>query len=97
VVDLLAAYSKRADLRQDLAVAVRQLKNAEADQDPHGRSVRGARKRSAIWRIQDRLTEDDVRLLVQRRREGATIHQLAAGFAIGLTSVKRLLREAREQ
>jgi len=46
-----------------------------------------------MWRVRDRLDDAGVRRLISAYRDGATTRQLAEQFSIGMTSVKRLLRE----
>jgi hypothetical protein len=46
-----------------------------------------------MWRVRDRLDDAGVRRLTSAYRDGATTRQLAEQFSIGMTSVKRLLRE----
>ena len=45
------------------------------------------------WQVADRLSEEDVAALVEAYRTGATAHELAAQYGLGMTTVKRMLRE----
>jgi hypothetical protein len=94
-VDLLTAYSKRSGLLFDLARAVEQLCGREVGDLGGVRSVR-SEQAPRVWRVRDRLSEADIRsliCLISRYREGVTTRELAEYFNIGITSVKRLLRE----
>lgn len=86
------AYSKRSDLLFSLVRAVEQLRGGCVDEFSGLRSVR-CEQAPRVWRVCDRLSEADVQNLVLRYREGATARELAEHFKIGMTSVKRLLRE----
>ncbi|WP_130348430.1 hypothetical protein [Herbihabitans rhizosphaerae] len=86
------AYSNRSDLLVDLLKAVDRLQRAGAAPVSERRSVRCERV-PRVWRVRDRLSEADVRELVSAYLSGVTARELADRFAIGLSSVKRLLRE----
>jgi len=94
LVDLLIAYSNRSDVLFDLVRAVERVGAAGVGGPDVDHSVRSGRAPRA-WRVADRLSEGDLRNLVSRRLDGATVRQLAEEFDIGLTSVKRLLRDQR--
>jgi hypothetical protein len=47
------------------------------------------------WRVRDRLSEADVRELVEAFRTGTTKHELVERYGISLSSVKRVLRRCR--
>jgi hypothetical protein len=51
------------------------------------------------WRVRDRLSEAQVRQLVEAFQAGTPKHELAERYGISLSSVKRLLRlyQARQQ
>lgn len=69
--------------------------NDQEDMGSDGaRSVHSGRQ-MRTWRVTDRLSDTDVSRLASEYRDGATARQLAEQFAIGMTSVKRLLRERR--
>jgi hypothetical protein len=94
LVDLLLSYSKRPELADDLATALRKLKTALSDKHEGSKSVRTEHERTRVW-LRDRLTEGAIRQLVTRYQAGATGRELAAEFGISHSSVKRLLRERR--
>ena len=45
------------------------------------------------WQVADRLTADDVTTLIEAYLAGTTVRELAAKYGIGMTTVKRILRE----
>ena len=89
-VDLLISYSKRSDFCDELATTLARLSDAE--QAAESTSVSSDHS-PRLWHVRDRLTENDLQQLTTRYHEGATGRELAAEFKIGLTNVKRLLRE----
>jgi hypothetical protein len=92
MVDLLMAYSKRSDLLFDLARAVEQLCGGGVDERGGVCSVR-SEYAARVWRVRDRLSEANIGSLISHYQTGATARELAEHFNIGITSVKRLLRE----
>jgi DNA-directed RNA polymerase specialized sigma24 family protein len=92
VVDLLISYSNRLDLADDLTVTLSKLDQAVRDNRSVKCSVNNARL-PTVWRVSDRLSEADIERLITYYREGTTAKELATEFEIGLTNVKRLLRE----
>ncbi len=95
MVELARRYSNQPDLLDDL---VRLRDQLACEQDSRGvldaslveSSPRRDPKRVRIAR---RMSAADVAELVRLRREGATVAVLAERFAIGGTTVKKLLRE----
>ena len=65
------------------------MRNADGDSRPDGGSGAGR-----PWLLKHRLTSADVDEIVVGFRSGATGRDLAARFNVGLTSIRRLLREA---
>ena len=45
------------------------------------------------WQVADRLTQEDIAVLVDAYLAGTTARELAAKYGIGMTTVKRMLRE----
>jgi DNA-directed RNA polymerase specialized sigma24 family protein len=86
------AYSKRPDLLFDLARAVERLCGGVVGELGEVRSVR-CEQAVRLWRVCDRLSAADIDSLIARYRQGLTTRELAEHFKIGMTSVKRLLRE----
>ena len=92
-MDLLSSYSNRLDIAADLAVSLHKLVQATKDERPAGcKSVRSEQP-PTVWRVADRMTDEDVHQLIARYIDGTTARMLATEFKIGLTNVKRLIRE----
>jgi len=89
------AYSKRSGLCDDLATTQARLDDTQATSQMVECGSVASDHPPRLWRVRDRLAEDDVRRLITRYHEGATGRELAHEFKIGLTNVKRLLREHR--
>lgn len=94
-MDLLAAYSKRPERLHDLAATWQQLGKARVGGS--GRtSVRSvARSSKKPQPLQDRLSDDDQRTILERFEAGALQQQLAREYGISVRSVGRLLRKWR--
>lgn len=93
VVDLLMAYSKRADLVIDLGRLANQLTHArKARASDERQSVCTVGGSSRTDRLEDRLTDDDVRQLIADFLGGTPKWKLAERYDICLSSVKTLLR-----
>lgn len=86
------SYSNPGDLLFDLVRASGQLNADRFGVSGEARSV-GSGRPIRMWRVRDRLDDAGVRRLISAYRDGATTRQLAEQFGIGMTSVKRLLRE----
>jgi len=56
------------------------------------RSVRSLDRKGRVWSLAERLSEEDVQLLVKEYRAGALRQELADNYKISLSSVGRLLR-----
>lgn len=94
-MDLLAAYSNRSELREQLQqVTVILSKEAKQDDGPDS-STDGEEVCSATrwWSLRERFSPEDLQAMINLYRSGATARQVAEKFDIGLTSVKRVLRE----
>lgn len=93
-MDLLIAYSNPSDLLFGLLRATEQLNATSLGLSAEARSVSSGRQ-PRVWRVRDRLDDAGVQRLISGYQGGATARQLAEQFGIGMTSVKRLLRENR--
>jgi DNA-binding MarR family transcriptional regulator len=91
LVDLLRRYSKRADLLEDLERTLRRLTQA-VNADPSPRVSAWSRGRVARP-LRDRLSEADIRCLVESFRAGTIKSELAKQYGISPKSVQRLLRK----
>ena len=86
------AYSKRSDLCDELGQVVHALDSKHVEYGTTvSRSVANGHA-PRVWRIADRLAQEDIERLVSRYKEGATGRELACEFSIGLSSTKMLLR-----
>jgi len=84
-------YSNRTDLQEQLSQALRRLNEKQAHEAPA--SMVAAGQASRVWRVRDRLTDDNVCELIERYRAGATARVLAGEFKISHSSVKLVLRQ----
>jgi uncharacterized protein (DUF433 family) len=95
LVGLLTHYSNRPDLCDDLGRAA-ELLRAEVAREalgvPGRVSARSVQPEPRIWRVADRLTESEVRAIVERFEQGTPKHILADEYGICLTAFKRLLK-----
>ena len=95
-MDLLVAYSKRPDLLHDLNEAVGQLGRTQTDKGSSHTSVRSVpRSTKRPQPLQDRLSADDQRAILERFEAGVLQRQLAREYGISVRSVGRLLRKRR--
>ena len=92
LVDLIRYYSNRPDLREDLRRAAQRLERAAAEPQTEPASVQSTARIGRKWALTERLSEEDVRGLVEGFRAGTPKHKLAKRYGISVSSVKRLLR-----
>jgi hypothetical protein len=64
---------------------------SEHDYDDPDMGVRGQTAR--VWRVRDRLTDDDVQLLAAEFLAGTSKRALAGQYGLSLSSVKNILRK----
>lgn len=95
LVDLVTAYSNRSDLVDSLVRALEQLDRARQRGAIPSTSVRSTGRSDRQWRVADRLSEADARLLVGAFEHGTPKWKLAEQYGISESSVKRLLRKHR--
>lgn len=94
-MDLVRAYSKRADLCEELVRTLRNLEHELAADDASGPvSVCSSGRSVRDWRVSDRLSDSEVSMLVMAFSRGASKRELAERYGISESSVKRLLRSA---
>ena len=96
MVDLVRAYSNHLNLANELVKTLQQLRQAQERGDDGAVSVRSNGRSDRLWRVNDRLSGDDVRMLVRSFAQGTTKRELAGRYGISESSVKRLLRRGRE-
>ncbi|WP_163513579.1 helix-turn-helix domain-containing protein [Fodinicola acaciae] len=95
-VELVGAYSNHPDLANTLVSTAQQLHEAQARQGMDAPTVSSTGRSPQLWRVADRLNEDEIRLLIAAFMAGTPKVQLAKQYGISLSSVKRLLRKHRE-
>lgn len=91
-MELVRRYSNRADLLERLTEA-RSRARQRGGEDPDSHPIAVSGRASGVWRVRDRLTEDDVQVLIADFLAGTSKRELAARYELGLTSVKNLLRK----
>ena len=94
-VDLTWTYSNRADLA-DLLRRARRWVSEDRQEPPQDRlaSVRAKPTSIVPRRVVDRLGEDVVREMIEARKAGAKLLELAERYGVSQSSVKRVLRSA---
>ena len=92
MVDLVTAYSKRPELVHDLNETVRQLGRAQAGDGNNRTSVHSVpRSTKRPQPLQDRLSDDDQRAILERFESGVLQRQLAWEYGISVRSIGRLM------
>lgn len=92
MVDILTYYSKKSSILVDLQYAAAQLKNALLRPNDKRRSVASAGRVGRVWKLTDKLTEEAITKIVERRRAGIAVIKIAGEFNISESSVKRIVR-----
>jgi transcriptional regulator with XRE-family HTH domain len=90
-VEVIRRYSNRQDLLQPMLDVLRRVEEGDRADEPGGVQSRGG----CPLRPSDRLSETDVREIVERFRVGEPKHKLAADYGMSLSTMKRLLRKHR--
>jgi hypothetical protein len=92
VVEVLRRYSNRPDLLGPLLEVLRWIEEGDKSDEP---GVCSTGRGSGSAPIRDRLSDADVRKIVDRFRAGTPKHRLAAEYNMSLSTMKRLLRRYR--
>lgn len=95
-VDLGRAYHKRPDLASALVKRVTQIRKAQAATPRPRRSVSSTGRTDRVWKLDDRMSDADIRLLADAFRRGTPKWKLAEQYGISESSIKRLLRKHRQ-
>jgi DNA invertase Pin-like site-specific DNA recombinase len=91
-VELVRRYSTRADLQERLAQAELRVRQRDAHEpDSHTNTLGG--RVPGVWRVRDRLTDDDVLGLIAEFLAGTSKRVLADRYEISFSTVKRILRK----
>lgn len=96
-MELVTAYSNRLNLASSLVTALDQLRQAQADATTVSDSVRSTGRSTRQWRVSNRLSEADMRLLVDAFESGTPKWKLAEQYGVSESSVKRLVRRHRKE
>jgi transcriptional regulator of aromatic amino acid metabolism len=92
LVELVRRYSNRADLLERLAeTRSRVRQRGGEDSDSHQITVSG--RTSGVWRVRDRLTDDDVHVLIADFLAGTSKRELADRYEVSFSTVKNILRK----
>jgi response regulator of citrate/malate metabolism len=92
LVDLVRWYSNRSDLLNDLAHTARNLRQCLAD-PVAVLSVKSDSEPKSRSKVRDRLTEADIRSIIERYQAGTIARELAAEYEMSPTTLKKILRE----
>jgi DNA-directed RNA polymerase specialized sigma24 family protein len=89
----MTRYSNNPTLLDDLKNARQTALAPDEDDEPELGGERRATG-SRPWAMVDRLSADDIQVVVDGYRAGRTARELAEKFKISISSVKRLVRRA---
>lgn len=96
-MDLLVAYSNRADLREQLRQVTVTLSEEASRDDRTDSSAEGAegevRSATHWWSLRDRLSAEGLHAMIDFYGSGATAKQVAEKFGVSLRSMTRLLHQ----
>ncbi len=88
-VEVMRRYSNRPDLLGPMLDVLRRVEDGDKEDEPGGVESREC----GPLRPSDRLSEADVREVVNRFRAGVPKRRLAVEYGMSLSTVKRLLRK----
>lgn len=92
-VELLRRYSNRDDLLKPLVSVLERISEESPASDEEAQPASADGSSPQAWRVSDRLSSADIKILVRSYLAGSTIRELAQQYGISTTSVKRVLRE----
>jgi hypothetical protein len=93
-VELVRRYSNHADLQERLERAARRALSGTQDGElPDDSTACGRATAVGVWRVHDRLSEEEVSTIIDQSRAGTPKQALADRFGVSLSSVKLLLRQ----
>lgn len=90
-MELCRRYSNRPELLKPLVSAVCKIHDGLENELEDLGSVRS--QESPVWRVDQKVTQSDVRSLLEAYQDGSTAQALADKHGISLSSLKRLLRK----
>ena len=91
-MELVRRYSNRADLQERLAEA-RFRARQRGEQEPDSKVATASGRVPGVWRVRDRLTDDDVQALIGEFLAGTSKRVLAERYAVSFSTVKNILRK----
>ena len=91
-MELVRRYSNRPDLQERLTEA-RSRARQRGEREPESQANSATGRAPSVWRVRDRLTDDDVLRLIAEFLAGTSKRELAAQYELSLGSVKNLLRK----
>jgi Mor family transcriptional regulator len=95
-VGVLAHYSNRPDLLDELTTVQHRLSTNAGKTDSERRSVASeAGQPSRPYRVTDRLTAQEIDALIACYQAGTSARDLAERYGLGQTTIKQLLRERK--
>lgn len=90
LVEVLSRYSNQPDLLEPLVDVLKRIEAGDQEDAPGLPDYRSGS--GEPWRVSDRLTEADIRTMIDQYRIGATTKPaLAAQYKVSLSTVKRIL------
>jgi DNA invertase Pin-like site-specific DNA recombinase len=90
-VELVRRYSNRADLQERLAQTLSRARQ-RGGQELDSRPLTVSGRASGVWRVRDRLTDDDVLVLIADFLAGTSKRELAERYGVSFSTVKKILR-----
>jgi hypothetical protein len=88
--ELIPYYSNTPDLLSDLRLTLQAVTETTDQEDDPDLPLHPSDR---PWRVQDRLSEEDIQTLIKVFQVGMSKPALAARYSISLSAVKRLLRQ----
>jgi hypothetical protein len=92
LVELVRRYSNRADLLERLT-ETRSRARLQGGEDPGSHTTTVSGRVSGVWRVRDRLTDDDVLVLIADFLAGTSKRKLADRYDVSFSTVKNILRK----
>ena len=91
-MELVRRYCNRPDLQERLAAA-RLRASQQGGQTPGSDDATVSGRIPGVWRVRDRLTDEDVQSLISDFLSGKSKRALTERYAVSLSTVKRILRK----
>lgn len=91
-MELARRYCNRADLLERLT-ETRSRARQRGGEDLGGHTLTVSGRASGVWRVRDRLADDDVLVLITDFLTGTSKRELADRYAVSFSTVKNFLRK----